>query len=129
MQSELRDAFSAQVAELSDLGDLVFHLAEDFAGKIPEYLTALRTAREAGEAARLSRLAHDLTGSAGSLGFQRVSSTARRLQRLACRDPGQAEQVVELLLGELGDVAAFVASAEFLRLRRAKQPPAAPASR
>jgi two-component system, sensor histidine kinase and response regulator len=116
-QSELRDGFSAQVAELSDLGDLAFTLAEEFAGKIPGYAEALCLARNAHEASELSRLAHDLTGSAGTLGFQRLSATARRLQLLACRDPGQAEQVIDSLLGQLGDVASFIASAEFIRQR------------
>jgi two-component system, sensor histidine kinase and response regulator len=121
-QRELLDAFSAQVAEFADLGELVFTLAEEFANKVPRYKAALRGAADAHEASEMSRLAHDLTGSAGSLGFQRVCTTARRLQCLASRDPVQAEQAIDVLLGELGDVATFVASAEFNYLRHGNSP-------
>ncbi len=125
-QSDLRDGFSAQVQELADLGDLIFNLGEDFASRVPEHVTALRRAQAARDVANITRIAHDLTGSAGSLGFQRVSATARRLQSVSGRDPEQTDQLLEILLRELQEVVAFVQGGEFVRLRGSKLPSMTP---
>ncbi len=117
--SDLRQGFLAQIAELSDLGDLAFRLAADFAAKVAAYEVALTASRDNQEHAELGRLAHEITGSAGTLGFQQASATARRLQVLAGRDLKQSAELVETLLAELREIAAFVASEQFTLLRSA----------
>jgi two-component system, sensor histidine kinase and response regulator len=116
--TEVRDGFLAQSEELADLGDLIFSLAEGFASVATTQAAALRCAHQMQDAPAVTRLAHDLTGSAGNLGFLRLSTLARQLQRLSGRDPQRAGEVLELLVQELEEVRVFVTSAEFGRLRQ-----------
>jgi two-component system, sensor histidine kinase and response regulator len=117
-EPNVRDAFLAQVVDLAELGDLIFSLAEGFASSVPRQLAVLRCAQQAQDVAGLKRLAHDLTGSAGNLGFHRLCALARQLQHLSSRDPQQAGEVLELVVQELREVQTFVASPEFGELRR-----------
>jgi histidine phosphotransfer protein HptB len=85
----IRSAF----ADDPEMADLV----EAFVGEMPQRLQALRDAWEQGEAERLRRVAHQLSGSCAGYGFPSVGRAARELERrLHALDAGAEEHLREL---------------------------------
>ena len=115
----LYDSFSEQAEVLSDLGDMLFQLVLDFASKIGELEDRLARAAADQDVRAIARLAHDLVGSGGNLGFRELCGAAQRLQRLCYDDPQVALVSLEPLRQQLQVVAAFAISGEFARLRAA----------
>lgn len=84
------------------LGDIVrFYVAE-----MPERMASLTDAHESNDRPRLTTLAHQIKGSAGSHGFPSITILAGRLEKLSRGDAGEAEiaGAVESLIEACGRV-------------------------
>jgi HPt (histidine-containing phosphotransfer) domain-containing protein len=71
-----------------------------------DFVAAFRTARERGDGAGATRLAHDLRAVAGTLGAQALEGHAQALEA-ACRD-GATDADIALLLTQVADALAPV---------------------
>ena len=95
------------LANLRDLGDaeLLAELAEMFFGDASSRLGELREAVEAGDAARVGRVAHTLKGSSGNMGARRMAAICAELQDVGdSGDLAQAPGLLEGLEEEFGRV-------------------------
>ena len=71
------------IAELRDLGDkeeLLFPLISHYLDETPKLLTSMRAALDNGDAATLTRVAHNLKGTSGNLGARRMCQVSNELQ-------------------------------------------------
>jgi two-component system, sensor histidine kinase and response regulator len=126
-EHRLQESFVVQLRVLADLGDLAFDLAQSFARHVPEQSKQIAKAKAESDLHMVARIAHNLVGESGNLGFRDLCVMAGQVQRLAIEDPRAALEALEPLVNELRAVETFVCSAAFARLRpgAAVQPPAA----
>lgn len=96
MQHETRDA-GPLLSEFWDDPDMA-ELVALFVETIPEKVRALEAAFEAGDAATLRRLAHQIKGAAAGYGFPPIGEAAEALERGA---KGVDDSGVGVLRGEV----------------------------
>jgi two-component system, sensor histidine kinase and response regulator len=116
---ELTAGFVQQIAALADLGDVAFELTVAFADRLPEQRTELLAARDNGDLPAIARLAHNLIGTSGNLGFGGLCEAARLLQQHSKEAPAAVAESLAVMLSELELVLQFVRGPEFQRLRAA----------
>ena len=97
----LVSSLSAEDPELCDL-------VEEFVERLPDQLDAMLHAWTTGDLSQLARLAHQLKGSGGSMGFAAFTLPAKRLETLA--KDGQLDQI-EDALEEIANLIARIAAA------------------
>ncbi len=81
-------------SEFASDGDMV-EIIDRFVAGLPDRVTALRAASEAGESGELKRLAHQLKGAAGGYGFATITAAAGELELALGRD-ADADEVRSL---------------------------------
>lgn len=64
-----------------ELNELKREFLDEARGKVAEMQSAIASERDASALERLSYLAHQLKGSGGSYGFQRISADAAELEK------------------------------------------------
>jgi HPt (histidine-containing phosphotransfer) domain-containing protein len=79
MSVGLSDVLVSTLADDPDLGEIV----RLYTAEMPERIAALRTGFELGDRGRLTTLAHQIKGSAGSHGFHPITPYAAALEGLA----------------------------------------------
>lgn len=86
------------VSDLSDDADIV-ELVEMFVTELPKRLAAMQEMLASNDLARLTTLAHQLKGSAGSYGFPSIGCVAAEIEKASrqCVDVDQIKSEIEEL--------------------------------
>src|SRR5262249_9300746 len=94
---DMDEAVLAELRHLQQHGrpNLILDMLKTFRGDAPQYLAAMRTATDAGDASQLRTSAHNLKGAAASLGARRLAALCLELERKG--QTGSVTDVVPLL--------------------------------
>ena len=100
MSTTTRDDIYSPLADDPLLGDIV----RLYVDEMPQRIAALTAAHQSGDRERLTMLAHQIKGSAGSHGFHPITLLAARLEKLARDNAPEVEiaQAVEALVDACG---------------------------
>jgi HPt (histidine-containing phosphotransfer) domain-containing protein len=109
------DAALTRLEETVGDPEFVAELIGDFLEGLPGQLEALRSARSAGDAEQVHRIAHTLKSNAGTFGADALALACRELERVAS-DGTDTEELVGRVESEAARAAPALASARDQRL-------------